>query len=201
MFQKYPYTDLHELNLDWVVAKIKEIDERLNTIAEEITAEIFEMTKDYVKLQLEGIEADFKDLSDSFDALSQNFDDLSQDFIDLAGEFDLFSQDVNNRIEYVRQYIDGQIVASNARTDAAITANNNYLLDTMSTYLANIKVLNFFTGEYVSIQDMFDYLAMLHVSDSIDYDTMAARNKTYTDFVNMNMTYTNLVLHGNILFV
>lgn len=34
---KYPYTDFHELNLDWVLDKITGLDNRLNTIEENIT--------------------------------------------------------------------------------------------------------------------------------------------------------------------
>ena len=32
MFNKYPYTDFHELNLDWVLAKLREFDGKLNTL-------------------------------------------------------------------------------------------------------------------------------------------------------------------------
>lgn len=30
MFNKYPYTDMHELNLDWILAKMKELDEKVD---------------------------------------------------------------------------------------------------------------------------------------------------------------------------
>ena len=32
MFNKYPYTDFHELNLDWVLAKLREFDTTLNNL-------------------------------------------------------------------------------------------------------------------------------------------------------------------------
>ena len=76
----------------------------------------------------------------------------------------------------------------------------NLYYNTIMKY-PQIKVINYFTGEQVSIQDMFNYLAGLHLTDAIDYDTMALRAKTYTEFANMNMTYTNLAMHGNTLYV
>ena len=71
----------------------------------------------------------------------------------------------------------------------------------MQTYLSQIKVINFFTGEMISIQDMFDYLAGLHTTDSIDYDTMAARAKTYTELAAFNKTYTELTMSANIWYI
>ena len=82
-----------------------------------------------------------------------------------------------------------------------IQQNNEYLLSEMETYLNQIKVINYFTGELVTIQDMFNYLASLHLTDSIDYDEMALRAKTYSQLALLNITYTNLALHGNTLYV
>lgn len=31
-FNNYPYTDFHELNLDWVISKVKELDEKFDFV-------------------------------------------------------------------------------------------------------------------------------------------------------------------------
>ena len=205
MFNEYPYTDLHELNLDWAIAKIKELDKRVDDITEEIAQEVYEEAIIYIDEHLADVIAEFNQLKIDVEAdirqITEDFNALNQQFIDLAGDFDTLVATVDYKINQIRLYIDGQIAGVNLRTDAAIAANNDYILGQMSQFLSQIKVLNFFTGEYVSIQDMFDYLAMLHVTDGIDYADLASRNKTYTELAAYNMTYTDLVLHGNSIIV
>ena len=200
-FNKYPYTDFHELNADYILAQLAEFDARLNSIIDEVTAAAIAATKDYVDEKMADTIREFNDLKDAFDDIERDFDALRDEMGDMEDDFADFVLHVDERIDFFRDYIDAQIRAVNIRTDAAIEANNTYLLDNMETYLSSIKVLNYFTGEYVSIQDMFDYLCQLHITDSIDYDTMALRNKTYTQLVALNITYTNLALHGNTLYV
>lgn len=51
-FDKYPYTDMHELNLDWILAKMKELDQQMDdfTVYNQITwAGVWDATKSYVK--------------------------------------------------------------------------------------------------------------------------------------------------------
>lgn len=200
-WNKYPYTDYHQLNADYILAQLADINSRLDNIVVEVVAQAIAAAEEYVDIKIADVINEFNALKADFDDVVRDFDLLRDEMQDMEDDFADFVLHVDERIDYFRDYIDAQIRAVNLRTDAAIEANNEYLLDNMETYLSDIKVLNYFTGDYVSIQDMFDYLAMLHITDSIDYDTMAARNKTYTEFINMNMTYTNLALHGNTLFV
>ena len=205
MFNEYPYTDMHELNLDWCIAKIKELDKRVDDITEDIAVIVYEEAVKYIDEHLADVIAEFNqlkiDVEEEIRQVEEDFDGLNQQFIDLAGDFDALAASVEYKINQLKIYIDGQIAGVNLRTDAAIAANNNYILGQLEQFLSQIKVLNFFTGEYVSIQDMFDYLAMLHVSDGLDYADLASRNKTYTELAAYNMSYTDLVLHGNSIIV
>lgn len=194
MINKYPYTDLHELNLDWILAEMKRLDAKIDEIVETITAEVTAQAIAYIDGQVADIKADVAQLYRDFDALEDEFDGL-------VDTVNAFKASVNLRIAYIEQHVDDRIQACNDRTDVMIASNNEFLLAQMATYLNQIKVINYFTGEMVTIQDMFNYLAGLHLNDSIDYDTMALRAKTYTEFANMNMTYTNLAMHGNTLYV
>lgn len=205
MFNEYPYTDMHELNLDWCIAKLKELNQRVDEITEDIAAQVYEEAVQYIDEHLADVIAEFNQLKIDVEAdirqIEDDFEGLNQQFIDLAGDFDTLVAQVDYKINQIKLYIDGQIAGVNLRTDAAIAANNDYLLGQMAQFLAQIKVQNFFTAEYVSIQDMFDYLSMLHVNDGIDYADLASRNKTYTELAAYNMTYTDLVLHGNSIIV
>lgn len=194
IWNKYPYTDFHEMNLDYILEKMKELEENLDGILEEAVEQATENAKEYIDTQVAEILEDFNALSAEVSSLSDQFEGLQE-------AYDAFVILVNAKIEAIENTIDARISGVNARTDALIASNNEFLLAEMGRYLNQIKVTNYFTGLDVTIQEMFDYLARLHLNDSITYATMAARNKTYTELLNLNMTYTNLVLHGNSLFV
>ena len=205
MINSYPYSDMHELNLDYILRKVKELDQRVDDISASIADEVEQRVKKYIDIELAGVIQEFDDLTADYNQFKLDVnglvDGLEQDFINLTGEIDTFMYQFELKIMGVKDYVDAQIVATNLRTDAAIQQNNQMILGQLSQYLSNITVVNFFTGEAISIQDMFDYLAMLHISDSIDYATLTSRNKTYTDIATLNITYTDVVLHGNTLIV
>ena len=191
---KYPYTNLHELNLDWIISEMKAINDRMETLLQEAIDAATANAEAYVDTKLGAIESEFAEIKNQFIALDQHVDELD----DLVNDF---NTNITNQINALKQYIDDGLEADRLQMQLLISQNNEYLLGQMETYLANIKVINYFTGEKVTIQDMFNYLAMLHLNDSIDYDTMAARAKTYTQLAALNINYTNLALHGNTLYV
>ena len=188
--QKYPYSDLHELNLDWLLAKMKALEEKLDRAIDEITVAVTANVKAYVDYRLAEIEADFDQIKIDFASLENDVDALNTAFND-------FTTYVDGQIAFIKNYIDAQVHATNERTNALIAANNQLLLQEMATYLNQIKVINYFTGELIPIQDMFNYLAGLHLQQAIDYDTMASRAKTYTWLAAQNKTYTDLAMNGN----
>lgn len=193
-WNKYPYTDFHELNLDWLLSEMMALDERLNNAIADITATVEANVKAYVDEELAGLNAEFAQLK-------LEFADVKQRTADMEAFITAYVIDVNARLDGLKTYIDNQVISVNDRTDALIASNNEMLISQLSETLRSLTVINYFTGEETSIQNMFNYLAMLHLSDSIDYDTMASRAKTYTYLAGLNISYTNLVEHGNTLYV
>lgn len=193
-FNRYPYTDFHEMNLDWVIAELKDMERRIEGLKEEILTETIAASKEYIDDRLVSVISEFNQLKADFNALNNNFNSLNAEFIALKNS-------VASQILELDNKIDAAVIGVNQRTDLLLQNMYNRIFEDLSASLAQIKVINYFTGEEVSVQDMFNYLAMLHLNDSIDYDTMALRAKTYTQLANMNMTFTNLAMHGNTLYV
>ena len=198
MFNTYPYTDFHELNLDWILKKMQELQAQMDELIQKAIDEAKEYAKEYIDEQLGDIERQFADLQRNFNILNANY---HEDFNNLSNTVNTFIINTNREIDDLKQYIDDSLTTQDLKMALLIQQNNEYLLSEMETYLNQIKVINYFTGELVTIQDMFNYLASLHLTDSIDYDEMALRAKTYSQLALLNITYTNLALHGNTLYV
>ena len=198
MFNTYPYTDFHELNLDWILKKMQELQAQMDELIQKAIDEAKEYAKEYIDERLGTIEEEFADLQHNFDILNASY---HNDFNALSNTVNNFIINTNAEINTLKTYIDDSLTAQDLKMALLIQQNNEYLLTEMESYLNRIKVINYFTGEKVSIQDMFNYLAGLHLTDSIDYDTMALRAKTYSQLALLNITYTNLALHGNTLYL
>lgn len=193
-FNKYPYTDFHELNADWLLKKMTELDTKLDEALTTVSAEV------YAKV-MSDIEPMFNDLKNEFYTLQDNFEGLESRFERLSDDFASLSASIDSKLSIMKNYVDAQAVASREYTNTAIEQNNDYILSEMELFLSQVKVINFFTGAKVSVQEMFDYLASLHTSDSLDYDTMVTRAKTYTELAAFNKTYTELVESGNTWYI
>lgn len=198
MFNTYPYTDFHELNLDWILQKMRDLQAQMDELIQKAIDEAKEYAKEYIDEQLADIERQFAELQSNFNTLNTQY---HSDFNALNNTVSAFITNTTAQVNSLKQYIDDSLTAQDMKMNLLIQQNNEYLLREMESYLSQIKVINYFTGEKVTIQDMFNYLAGLHLNDSIDYDTMAQRAKTYSQLAALNITYTNLALHGNTLYV
>lgn len=195
MFPIYPYINVNDLNLDYLLNRIKKIEDQIKTIKEEIEGEIFE----WVQEQLRPFEEQLAALIEEVNNLSENVEETLEAYDERITNFENL---VNNLIAGIRQDLVNGIAATNELTDLKIAQNNTWLLNEISQNVGDLfQVLNPFTGTIMSIQEMIDYLSAFHINDAIDYDTMATRALTYNDFAALNITYTDLTLHGNTLYV
>lgn len=191
---KYPYTDYHELNLDYLLGRLMEVEKSISSIKETIEGEVFEYVQETLRPyeeRLNQLIIEVNNLSGRVDTTLQQYDQRITNFIN----------DVNGALAQMREDMVNSIIAVNNLTDTKIENNNIYLLSEVSKNIGTMfRVINPFTGMSVSIQEMVDYLSAFHISDGIDYSTMNTRALTYTQFNNLSVTYTDLLLHGNTIY-
>lgn len=193
-WNKYPYTDFHELNADFLLQRLKEIEEYIQSIEADLKAELSE----WLKEQLAPYE-------ETLEGLIKEVEDLKTETEDTLDAYDTkitnFEIQVNNQIAQIRQDLINSIASMSALMDLKIETNNLWLMNEITENVGSLfLVMNPFTGEEVTIQQMVDYLAAFHITDGIDYDTMASRALTYNQFNALNITYTDLALNGNTLY-
>ena len=183
---EYPYTDPNRYNADWLINKMKELEGRLDGILEEA----LKLTKEYVDRRLSEYQEQIAQIRKEIQAVSDRTDELSAEMVQQVMRLEGLISDAERQAESL-------FIIANNRTDLQIERNNEYIFHEIEdNILANITVINYFTGENVTVQDMFDYLASLHLENAITYNGLRDKNLTYTELINKRITYTELVKNG-----
>lgn len=203
---EYPYTDPERHNSDWLLNKVKELEASIVGIEEDLLARAKEYIDEQLSTYIQEVQAIRRELTEFESTINSDFNRFKTEVTTNQSTFEnLINARVtvlSTRIDDLRTELNNDIIGVNARTDLAIEQNNQYIFDVLAPAITeNVRVRNFFTGEKISVQDMFDYLAMLHVDDGLTYSELVERDKTYTQFAALGITYTNLILHGNTLVV
>ena len=186
---KYPYSDFHELNLDWILETVSNLENRVDNMK----TEFLEQANKYTDEKF----AEFKnDLAELEKELNTVVGELQEQYSEFTRVINARIQFIQNDINTLNQKIDAEIIGANEYTNQAIIQNNNYLIEKLSESLNSLLVINFFTGEKITIQAMFDTLAKLHIQEPLTYTEYAEKNITNANLSLLNITYTDLVLKG-----
>lgn len=125
-FHKYPYENFHELNLDWILERIKEFGATLDSykeVAEELEEALKQLPNYEARITAlesltDGLDSKLLVINNSINGLISEDSSLQNQIDALKREFDLF--DAN--FEAVYKYIDSQIAVVNSDVDAKLDA-------------------------------------------------------------------------------
>ena len=189
-FEQFPYTNFHDLNLDWMLKEVKRVSEAVD----KWSTEVLDAAKTYtdVKVAAEAERANQANLE-----LKQTVETAIRDFQNVVnGAISGFQDQMRQQdIE-----IEANLAAARSYTNSQIAQNNEFLMDEISKGLVDLKVLNLFTGKYVTVQEMFDYLATFHLTGAISVAQINNAQRTVNTVVGYNATCTDIVINGYHIF-
>lgn len=189
-FEQFPYTNFHDLNLDWVLKEVKRISKAVDTWSVEVLNAAKLYTDEQVEIERERANQANLELKQQVESAIREFQNA------VNGTLSGFQQQLLQQ--------DDQIAANLAEaihyTETRIAANNIYLMDKIAEGLVDVRVINVFTGEKVTIQAMFDYLAAFHLTGAISMAQIANAQRTVNTVVGYNATCTQMVTNGYKIF-
>lgn len=173
-----------------LVNKINELVDALNNASLDILKE----ANSYTDTQIANARSEFDAKVKEIEELERR---LAEQYYDFTNVVNARIQFISNEVNRIDNKIDDEIIGANEYTNQAIKNNNEYLIDQLSQSVRNFTVINFFTGEQITVQNMFDTLAQLHIQNPMTYDIYANKNISYSALSLLNIDYTELVMKGN----
>ena len=159
---QFPYTDFHELNLDWLIKKTKELETTTSYLVEEF-AKIEILTEDYIQEMINR-------------AIEANNLILAQKLIELKAEITTeYKGYVMAQINALTVYINNQDVhydqLAKDYADTALQDSKDY---TDSQVLTYTMMINPITGVYEDVRNVVnDIVSYFHTGDAltaVEYD-------------------------------
>lgn len=171
--------------------KLMEVIQEVNDIDQDAIQEALdEMREEIASFRIE-IEAQYEELDEKYQGL---YAELNNSIIELADTTAASLEELDTKIHNLGESLKDIM-------DLKIEENNEYIFNTIGSEIIGIKVLNYFTGEKVTIQEMFDYLAQLHATDGITVTELITLQKTVEQLIALNVTYQQIAMNGKNVIV
>lgn len=171
--------------------KLMEVIQEVNDIDQDAIQEALdEMREEIATFRIE-IEAQYEELDEKYQGL---YAELNNSIIELADTTAASIEELDTKIHNLGESLKDIM-------DLKIEENNEYIFNTIGSEIIGIKVLNYFTGEKVTIQEMFDYLAQLHATDGITVTELINLQKTVDQLIALKVTYQQIAMNGKNVIV
>ena len=189
-FEQFPYANFHDLNLDWVLKEVKRVSEAVDKWSTEVLDAAKVYTDEKVAAEAERVNQANLELKQSVETAIRDFQNVVNGTLTGFQE-QLKQQDIE---------IDNNLVAARGYTNAQIAQNNEFLMEEIAKGLIDLKVLNLFTGKYVTVQEMFDYLSAFHLTGAISVAQIGNAQRTVATVVGYRASCTDIVVNGYQIF-
>ena len=171
--------------------KLEEVIAEVNAIDQEaIQQALDDMRAEIAKFETQ-IQKQYNALDEKYQKL---YEELNTSILELADTTAESLEELDTKIYNLGESLKDIM-------DLKIEENNEYIFESIASEIIGIKVLNYFTGEKVTVQEMFDYLAQLHATDGITVTELITRQKTVNELVALKFTYTQLAQNGKNIIV
>lgn len=147
VFENFPYTNMHDLNLDWIIKEMKKLSAEWDSLRDIYINFAADLT--HIENTLDNHESRIGYLEQITDMQSDSINRLGQAIIELDSEIESVKGNLNDAIVYLENKI-----------NQAIEENDLYMYSP-------------FTGLYVPVETVIQELASLHMANAItagDYD-------------------------------
>lgn len=183
-FEVFPYSNLHDLNLDWVMQQVKTVSEYQGSFDRQITA----LSQQIVTIQNQ-INVEMQRFQN---AVNASINAQTQTLASFQVQLEVHTA----AIAELEQALHDSVIGLQQFVLLNIAENNVRLKDELSQDIRNFTVVNPFDGTSVTVQQMFDTLAQLHMTDALTYSQLTGKGKTYAQLSALQITYYNLINHG-----
>lgn len=189
-FHVYPYTNFHDLNLDWILEEMKKVSDAIDTWSNEAVEQANAYTDSVNAQTVDKVNADITQFKADVNSANRQY---QQNINNVLTQF-------QTQINQQDKEIEANLASARGYTDTRIAQNNEILMDRISAGIVDVKVLNIFTGKYVTIQEMFDYLAQFHLTGAISVGRIAQLERTVNTVIGYGKTCTELLVDGMNIF-
>lgn len=205
---QFPYSDFHQLNLDWLINMMKALRTQMDTIQEEFD-KIEVMTKEQIEILIqEAILNNNRELYEYLTQLKTQITAEDKAYTDsqisvVKSYTDNQITSVNNNINNLKIYVDNQDVyyddLAKIYADHAIVVANQYTDEKVVNYTYMISPI---TGEYEDVRDvineMIDYFHSDNSLTAAEYDALDLTAAAYDAY---DLTAFDYDFNGKILLV
>lgn len=151
---QFPYSDFHELNLDWLITKTKSIENTIQYLQEEF-AKIEVLTKEQINVMINA-------------AIASNNIDLYNRMTDLKTQITQeYQAYCINQINNLKIYLDNQDVyydnLAKSYADHALVVSKQYTDDKVLNYT---MMVNPITGQYEDVRNVVNDIVLYFHSDN-----------------------------------